>query len=252
MAELYDPRELTREIRKIVVRGGWRKYYRTSRPGRWYGGISTADCVGCNLRCIFCWSNKPRDNPESIGEFHSPEDIYAHLTRCAKKFGYRLLRVSGNEPTLSKEHLLKLLKLVERSPYRFILETNGILIDEDFAKLLKNFRNLRVRVSLKGTNSVEFSRLTGAEPAGFDLQLDALKNLIEHGVECSAAVMLSFSPRENLNNLRRKIEKIDPRLANSIEEEYIFLYPHVVKRLKAAGLKPLVAFTPNGIPSELI
>jgi uncharacterized Fe-S cluster-containing radical SAM superfamily protein len=25
-----------------------------SEGGRWYGGIATADCVGCNLRCVFC------------------------------------------------------------------------------------------------------------------------------------------------------------------------------------------------------
>lgn len=252
MDELYDPRELSNDIRRIVVRGGWRKYYRTSRPGKWYGGISTADCVGCNLRCVFCWSNKPRDNPKTVGEFHSAEDIWENLSRCAEKFGYRLLRVSGNEPTLSRKHIFELLKLVDSSAYHFILETNGILIDEEFAKLLKNFRNLRVRVSLKGTTHEEFSQLTGATPASFDLQLDALRNLVVHGVRCSAAVMLSFSPKRNFENLKARIEKISSQLSASIEEEYIFLYPHVVVRLKRAGLKPLVAFTPNGIPKELV
>jgi hypothetical protein len=37
-----------------------------------------------------------------------------------------------------------------------------------------------------------------------------------------------------------------------IEEEYIFLYPHVVKKLKQKGLKPLLAFSPNNIPQEFI
>lgn len=231
----------------MVVRGGWRKYYRTSRPGRWYGGISTADCVGCNLRCIFCWSNKPRDNPQSIGEFRSAEEIYESLTRCAGKFGYTLLRVSGNEPTLSREHILELLRLVDRSHYRFILETNGILVDEEFARLLKDFKNLWVRVSLKGTTHEEFSQLTGAEPASFNFQLDALRNLVKNGVRCTVAVMLSFSPKKTFENLKLLIQKINPQLASSIEEEYLFLYPHVVKRLERAELKPLVAFTPNGI-----
>jgi len=41
---MYDPVKLAEETEKIVVRDGYlRKYYRVSRPGRWYGGIATAD-----------------------------------------------------------------------------------------------------------------------------------------------------------------------------------------------------------------
>lgn len=252
MNQPYDPRELTHEIRRLVVKGGWRKYYRRSRTGRWYGGVSTADCVGCNLRCIFCWSNKPRDNPRAVGKFYSAEDIFESLTLCARKSGYRLLRVSGNEPTISRKHILELIEMVDRSDYFFILETNGILMDEEFAKHLKDFKNLRVRVSLKGTTPEEFSQLTGAEANAFALQLDALRNLVTNAVSCSVAVMLSFSPRKNLEDLKSVIEKINPQLASSIEEEYVFLYPHVLERLRKTRLRPLVAFTPGGVQKKFV
>ncbi len=242
MNEFYDPAGLASEVRKKVARDGQRKYYRTSRPGRWYGGIATADCVGCNLKCVFCWSHKPRENPETVGHFHTAEDIYMSLTRCADRSGYRLLRVSGNEPTICKEHILELLKLIEGTEYYFILETNGTLLDAGFAADLRGFRNLRVRVSLKGTTGHEFSRLTGADPSSFDLQLDAIDNLVSHGVSCSVAVMLSFSPRANLLRLRDRIARIDREVAASLEEEYVLLYPHVTRKLRQAGLKPLLAF----------
>jgi len=67
----YDPIALAEFTKRIVERDGSRKYYRF-RGGKWYGGIATADCVGCNLRCIFCWSNTPRDNPAMSWEFYSP------------------------------------------------------------------------------------------------------------------------------------------------------------------------------------
>uniref|UniRef100_A0A7C6A8T1 Radical SAM protein n=1 Tax=candidate division WOR-3 bacterium TaxID=2052148 RepID=A0A7C6A8T1_UNCW3 len=252
MAVDFDPRAKALKIKPLVIDGDKRKYYRIARPGRWYGGIATADCVGCNLNCVFCWSNEPRDNPEKIGKFYSPNDVFFNLTHCAQKHHYKLLRISGNEPTLHKEHLLQILERVEKSGYHFILETNGTLIDETFARDLKGFRSLEVRVSLKGTTNEEFGKLTEANPFGFDWQIQGLANLVKYNVRCHPAVMLSFSPKSNLERLKNRLKKIKPKLSEMIEEEYIFLYPHVVKKLKQKGLKPLLAFSPNNIPQEFI
>ena len=251
---MFNPIELTEKIRKLVVRGNMRKYYRVARGGRWYGGISTADCVGCNLKCVFCWSGRPRDRPDKVGRFYTPEQIFSALDRVARRRGYRLLRVSGNEPTIGKRHLLELLEFVEQSNYQFILETNGILIgyDKSYAKALSKYSRVHVRVSLKGTSEDEFSRLTGAKPEFFSYQLKALENLLDYGVSCHPAVMLSFSTKGSLRKLLFRLEEIDRVLVEDFEEEYVFLYPHVVERLKKAGIKPLIAFSPNNIPKELI
>jgi uncharacterized Fe-S cluster-containing radical SAM superfamily protein len=252
---LIDPLKYTAELERIVVRGIERKYYRAVRAAKWYGGIATADCTGCNLKCIFCWSGLPRDQPHKIGEFYSPEEIFKKLDKCASTKGYTQLRISGNEPTIGKEHLLKLLELVEeKRKYTFILETNGILIGSDasYAKALARFKCLHVRVSLKGTNSEEFAKLTNAVPQGFELQLKALENLLNANVRCHPAVMLSFSTKANLNELLNRLKAIDQRLAEEVEEEYVFLYPLVVERLNKAGIKPLIAYTPSGVPKELI
>jgi len=82
--------------------------------------------------------------------------------------------------------------------------------------------------------------------------LNALKNLLDAGVSCHPAVMLSFTSKENFENLKNTLKEIDEKLTLEIEEEYVFLYPHVVKRLKNAGIKPLIAYKPNNIPREFI
>jgi uncharacterized Fe-S cluster-containing radical SAM superfamily protein len=249
---LFDPLKLAEKTEKIVVHGDLRKYYRTARSGEWYGGIATADCCGCNLRCVFCWSGAPRDNPQRIGKFYSPENIFNKLVSCAGKFGYNQLRVSGNEPTIGKQHLLRLLELIEQTNYKFILESNGTLINAEYAKQLSKFRHIHVRISLKGTNSAEFSSLTKTEAWAFNLQLNALKHLLDAGVPCHPAVMLSFSPKNNFLKLKAQLQEIDKSLARDVEEEYVFLYPHVVNRLKKAGIKPITAYEPNNIPKKLI
>ncbi len=250
----FDPLVLSKQMEKIVVRGILRKYYRLARGGRWYGGIATADCCGCNLRCVFCWSGFPRDHPDQVGRFYSPEEVFEALDKCAKRHGYKQIRVSGNEPTIGREHLLKLLELVDQTDYLFILETNGILIgaDKSYAKDLSKFRRVHVRVSIKGTSPSEFRMLTGAKEEAFELQLKALSNLLDYGVSCHPAVMLSFSEKENVRRLLERLAEIDPVLVEDFEEEYVFLYPHVVKRLRKAGIKPKIAYRPGKIPEELI
>jgi uncharacterized Fe-S cluster-containing radical SAM superfamily protein len=204
------------------------------------------------LKCVFCWSNKPRDNPETIGEFYTPEQVFSKITQCAHDHNYRLLRISGNEPTIAKNHLLKVLSMVDETQYIFILETNGSLLDESYVQDLSKFKNLHVRVSLKGTTPEEFALLTAAPPETFDKILNNLKYLVDYKVKFNLAVMLSFSPDKNIVLLKERLKQISPAIVRDFEEEYIFLYPHVVKRLRRAGLEPLVAYTPGGIPRKFI
>ncbi|MDI6806940.1 MAG: radical SAM protein [Candidatus Aenigmarchaeota archaeon] len=250
---MLNPVEYSKKIEKIVTKGVERKYYRLVRPARFYGGISSSDCSGCNLRCIFCWSNDLAREGK-MGDFYSPEEVFNALVRYAKKFNYTQFRVTGNEPTIGREHLLKILELVDQTNYSFTLETNGILIgyDKSYARDLAKFNNLHVRVSIKGTNEKEFGKLTLAEPNAFHLQLQALKNLLDEGVSCHPAAMLSFCGKKEKDALLKKLREIDETLVEDFEEEYVFLYSSAVKRLEKFKTKPIKTFSPNRIPEELI
>jgi len=196
---------------------------------------------GCNLRCVFCWSGFPRDHPEAVGKFYSPEQIFDITTSSAKKRGIRQLRITGNEPTIGRQHLLGVLELVDKTDFKFILETNGILIGHDpsYAEQLLKFHNVHVRVSFKAASPEEFARLTNADPDAFNLQLKALKNLHRTSVPSHPAIMTSFTTLENVEKLKHRLKEIHPSLAKSLETEQVILYPPVMERLKTAGIKPL-------------
>jgi len=236
----YDPLKLTEETIKIVVKEDMRKYYRVGRSSRWYGGIVDSYCCGCNLRCVFCWSGFPRDHPEDIGRFYSARQIFEEFVKCARQKGLKQVRITGNEPTLGRRHLVRVLELIDATSLLFILETNGILIGNDptYAEEISKYRNVHVRVALKGTNRFEFARLTRAEPKYFNLQLKALENLLFAGVSCHPALMLSFTTQANIEKLKKSLKTISPSLAENLEGEYVILYPPVVKRLEEAGIKP--------------
>jgi len=247
-----DPCERTRELAQVISRGTARKYYRIPRPGRWYGGIATADCCGCNFDCVFCWSNEPRDNPDTMGTFYTPEQVVTKITACAEKHRYRLVRISGNEPTLVKQHLLDVLKLIEKTEYLFILETNGSLLDESYVRDLSAFRNLHVRVSLKGTTPEEFAKLTGAAPDTFEHIVRSLILLRDYKVRFNLAAMLSFSNERNIALFKKRLHGSVPSVLDEFEEEYVFLYPHVSQKLKKTGITPRIAYSPHGKPAELV
>jgi uncharacterized Fe-S cluster-containing radical SAM superfamily protein len=258
----YNPLELTDRVRRAVIRSSLngveeRRYYRF-RGGRWYGGVATGDVVGCNLRCGFCWSWREASHRMVEGSFYKPEEVFRRLRSIADARGYGSVRLSGGEPTISRRHVLKLLELFEGSRYTFILETNGILIgvDDSYAEELAGYKNLVVRVSLKGTSREEFQMLTLAEPNFFEYQLKALKNLVDVGLEPGKrvypAVMLSFSSGEDYESLKTRLAEIHPKLSEWVDEEYVILYPHVVKLLETRGLKPRIAYKPEDVPSSMI
>jgi uncharacterized Fe-S cluster-containing radical SAM superfamily protein len=240
--EAFDPIHLARETEKIVCRGDARKYTGFHATGV-YGGIATGYTCGCCLRCVFCWVDWSRDFPERHGQLYSPEEVFRRLRETAHQFNVRKLRISGAEPTLGKEHLLRLLEHVETSEFDlFILETNGMLfgVDRDYVKAVSKFRKAHVRLSLKAGTPEDFARKTGARPEAFEVPFWAIQNLLDFNSSFHVAAM-SADPRIMGCNeriaLMKKLASIDRRLVSTLEEEVIDPYETTLARLKHAGLK---------------
>ncbi|MFX1298467.1 MAG: radical SAM protein [Promethearchaeota archaeon] len=234
---MYNPLEISSTVQKYVLKNGnFKKYYRF-RGAKYYGGISTADVVGCNLHCCFCWVHpKVRYRFQTVGEFYSPELVGQKLVQIAQKAHFNLLRISGGEPTIGEAHLIALLKYVDEYPYEFILETNGILLsNEDYTKQLDKFNKLHVRVALKAGTPETFSKVTGAIPKAYYYPLDALRLLIEYEVSCHASIIINFCSNGELKFLIKELQNIDSSLVQELEYESLILYPHVKKGLKKSG-----------------
>jgi uncharacterized Fe-S cluster-containing radical SAM superfamily protein len=224
---MYDPVSHSKKTENIVVNGYKKKYYRF-RGTDFYGGVSTADTVGCNLYCKFCWSGSSVWNAKNTGVFYSPQQVADKLHEIARKKGYDQLRISGGEPTIGRKHLNVLLKNIHPE-FLFILETNGILLgaNKSYVEELSQFKNLHVRVCLKGSTPEEFSWLTSADK-GFKYQLKSLEYLRDEDMSFNIALV---SIRQNKHELLNKLREMDlDRIM--IEREEIKLYPQVKKRLK--------------------
>ncbi len=219
-------------VEKTVLKDNERKYFRF-RMARFYGDICTGDVVGCNLSCIYCWIGKAREDPQLSGEFYSPDKVAEKLIDMSKRSDTKKIRLSGGEPTIGRSHLLALLELLP-SDISLILETNGTLIDRDYADELSKFGNIHVRVSLKGATPEEFERLTLRGGEGFYLQMNALRNLINAGVSVHPAI-IDLTPVSGLAKLTEKLADIDEKLAVGLEYERFVPSPRVIERMKKHG-----------------
>jgi len=217
---MVDPFKLAQTVENQVCKNDSKKYYRF-RKTQFYGGCATADCLGCNLRCVYCWAQKKVWHPQKFGKYYSPKSVSERLLTMNQP----LVRVSGGEPTIGKDHLLKLLSCIPEN-ILFILETNGILLDEVYIKDLSKFSNLYVRVSLKGVDEQTFEQNTGADGKLFNNQLKALKLLKKYGIQYRAAILFNIYTEEQINSLG----------IPDLEYEPLIKYDFVIQNLRKKGI----------------
>ena len=190
-----------------------------------------------NLRCKFCFSDKPVWKPKKTGKLYSPQQVFDGLAKNARKYGHKLISASASEGTIGKGHLFELLDLVEQSEFIYIPETNGMTLgaDPEYCQQLAKYKRIHVRVSIKGSSPDEYFDLTGARPDSYWLPYEAMRNLIDAGVSCNACLMASFSSDEGIEQVKRIFTGASWHPWKSLEVETITLFPKVQERLRSMG-----------------
>jgi len=235
----FDPVPRAELVESLVMNGDKRLYHRF-RAAPYYGGIATADAVGCSFLCAYCWNYGRNLNPSRYGTFCSSRDVAANLLSIARKKSFHLYRITGSEPILGEQsfqHLLNVLQaLFRQDPLGvFILETNGFVLGlhKEWADKLV-FKNIRVRVSLKGADPGSFERIAGAKREFFPYPFLALKQLEDKGLKAWPAVMIDFFDEGEIRNLRGILKEY--YIKSDLEFETLEAYPFVVENLKRRNI----------------
>jgi len=237
----FDPLARSEEVENLVTKDSKRSYYRF-RPAPYYGGIATADAVGCSFLCAYCWNYNRNLYPERFREFYSPQQVASKLLSIANKKSYRLFRISGAEPVLGERtflHLIEVLRLIfqNKPDSLFILETNGFFLGYriDLLKNLKPYPNLRVRICLKGTDQDTFEKITGAKKEFFRYPVTALKELLKLEVRAWPALMGDLFSRDDIDRLGKTLQEQDIHV--DLELELLESYPFVLDNMRKRNIK---------------
>ena len=191
----FDPIQRSKDIESLVMQGNARRYYRF-RYAKFYGGIVTADAMGCNLLCAYCWNYFRNENPtiKDLG-YLEPREVSKKLQDMGKSRSCNKFRISGCEPFLGKASTQHLAAIIKSMPSgNFIIESNGLMLGYNPALIghLVDLDNVQVRIAVKGDNPEMWQKITGAEGVYQPYQLKAITELRGKGLSVSVAYMDEF------------------------------------------------------------
>jgi uncharacterized Fe-S cluster-containing radical SAM superfamily protein len=234
----FDPVQRSEQTELVVMNEGERRYSKF-RAAPYYGGIATADAVGCSFLCAYCWNYGRNEDPARFGKFFSPENVANKLLEIARRQSFSLYRVTGSEPILGEasfQHLVKVIEIILSVDLRssFILETNGLILgyQEELIQKLRSAR-LMVRVAIKGVNQSSFEKITGARRDFFRYPFLALTNLERNGVRAWPALMEDLFTEDEVNELRQTLRSY--KIHSDLELERLEGYPFVLENMKQRG-----------------
>lgn len=142
----------------------------------------------CNLRCLHCFNNSPTSTKSFCEELDDNQII-----KVVKELGeMKVANVcfSGGEPLMKKQLLFNCLRVLEPKNIRTSIVTNGTLIDEQTAEMIKVLGVKEVQVSLDGCNEDTHEKLRQVKGC-FNLALRGIKNLCHCGITTSVSYTLN-------------------------------------------------------------
>jgi len=133
---------------------------------------------------------------------------------------------------------MEVLKIIfnEMHDSTFILETNGFFLGCRTELIEKiNFRNLWIRISLKGVDEESFETIAGVSREFFKYPLIALKEMEDQGLKAWPAVMRDLFAEAELARLSKQLAEME--IKARLEEEVLEAYPFVLENMEKRGIE---------------
>lgn len=131
----------------------------------------------CNLDCIFCTDEVQIYRSCGCKKWKGTNSLtaeeYIHIIKDLINLGAKQITFSGGEPLLEWEVLKKLLELTSKKGINSCIYTNGILLDEEKAMIIKNCE-CSLNFQLVGYSEVMYNEITKVENS-FQKVLEAIQ-----------------------------------------------------------------------------
>ena len=157
----------------------------------------------CNLKCVHCYAHAKDIEFQNEMTTEQGKELIDDLA----EFGAPVILFSGGEPTIRND-LPELADYARSKGMRAVISTNGTLIDEKMAKVLKEIGLSYVGISLDGVR--ETNDMFRGMPGAFDAALSGLRNCQREGIKVGLRFTIN---KKNVADI--------PAIFDLIEEEKI-------------------------------
>lgn len=189
----------------------------------------------CNMDCEMCYVRLSRREMEEKGRMRTASEWLA-LAKQAKEAGTLFLLLTGGEPLLYPDFKELYLSL-QNMGFILTVNTNGTLMDEEWAEFFSLHKPRRINLTLYGSDNETYHTLCRLEN-GFDRAVNGVKLLRERNVEvklgCSAV-------NTNLKDIDRIFGLADS-LGTAV---HIDSYMYPAKRERELSKAPDVRLAPS-------
>lgn len=134
----------------------------------------------CNMRCGMCYIRLEREEMERLGGLRTAEE-WLQLGREMAEAGVLFLLLTGGEPLLFPG-FRELYAGLRRMGFILTVNTNGTLLDEDWADFFAQNRPRRVNITLYGADETAYATLCH-HPGGFESAVRAIRLLRARGID---------------------------------------------------------------------
>ena len=148
----------------------------------------------CNLHCKHCWVGTTERYQSILNE-----EIVENAIKQAVTLGLRHVKISGGEPLLAKRLTRFIIKTAHDHRIGLSLETNGTLINEEWADFLAE-NGVSVSISLDSANEIEHDLFRGSEGA-FASSVNAVKLLNDRAVPTGIVMSISDANYEKIDQM---------------------------------------------------
>lgn len=175
----------------------------------------------CNMNCDMCYVRLSPEEMKGKGRLRTVEEWTA-IARQMQKEGVLFLMLTGGEPLLYpgfRELYCKLKKM----GMILTVNTNGTLIDEDWADFFQRYSPRRMNVTLYGGSEETYERLCHYKD-GFRKTLNGIRLLKERGIAVKingSAVQANRQELEKIASVGKQLEvpvNIDCYMMPSVRE----------------------------------
>ena len=160
----------------------------------------------CNMDCRMCYVRKSRKEVEDAGG-EIPAEKWLSMAEECRDAGTLFLLLTGGEPLLHPD-FRRIYCELKKMGMIVTVNSNGTLIDEEWADFFAEYRPRRLNITLYGKDAGSYERLCHFG-AGYERTVKGIRLLRERGVDVKINGSLTKENRRDIPQLLETAKQLD-------------------------------------------